>query len=120
MAYKYFSDAEISCNCGCGQKIENESLIEHLTLARVNANIPFVISSWNRCNTHNHNVGGSATSSHLTGKAVDITYKNNVDAFKIVNSLMAVGFKRIGINFKKKFVHVDVSADKISPILFSY
>jgi uncharacterized protein YcbK (DUF882 family) len=88
--------------------------------ARSRAKIPFVITSWTRCKEWNTKVGGSNTSSHLLGKAIDIKYNNSMDLFKIVSAIIAVGFTRIGINYKAKFVHVDIDLDKTSPVLFSY
>lgn len=38
----------------------------------------------------------------------------------IIVDLLASGFDRIGINFKKRFVHVDVDYSKPSPTIFSY
>ena len=116
----YFSIEEQSCNCGCDGSVHNQVLLDMLNKARYRADIPFIVSSWYRCKDHNANVGGSATSGHLQGKAVDIKYKNSVDLFKIVSSLVHAGFTRIGINYNKKFVHCDVSVDKLSPVLFTY
>jgi len=115
----FFKDYEMACNC-CGEKKDNPVLLEMINKARRLSGIPFIITSWYRCEGHNMAVGGSPTSSHVDGKAIDIAFKNSVDLFKIVNGLMKAGFVRIGINHNKKFVHCDISTDKIQGVLFTY
>lgn len=117
---KYFSDEEQSCNCGCNLKIYNPTLNDMIVQARRIANIPFEVTSWTRCEYWNRKVGGSPTSSHIEGKAIDIKFKNNVDLFNIVSALMKVGFVRVGINYDSKFVHCDISMDKTQKVLFTY
>jgi len=119
MINKYFSEKEIACNC-CGQikpTTEAENHANKLTVARVYADIPFIVTSWNRCEKHNKKIGGSITSSHLKGIATDIKYKNDTELFKIVDSLMFAWFKRILIYPKSKFIHVDSDNAKSHPIL---
>jgi len=41
-------------------------------------------------------------------------------AFLIMQSLIFCGFKRIGWNQEKKFIHCDIDADKPQRVLFSY
>lgn len=115
----YFSDKERACS-HCGELNDNPVLIEMMNKARRLAGIPFIVTSWYRCPEHNEAIGSRPTSSHVKGKAVDIAFKNSVDCFKIVDSLLKAGFVRIGINFKEKFIHCDISLDKIYPVIFSY
>jgi uncharacterized protein YcbK (DUF882 family) len=116
---RFFKDNERQCKC-CGEVVSNPVLEEMIDNARKLAGIPFVVTSWYRCENHNEAVGGSPTSSHVTGKAIDIKYKNSVDLFKIVKALMGAGFTRIGINYNKKFVHCDIDMDKIQDVIFTY
>lgn len=116
---RYFSAKEQSCSC-CNQTKDNTTLMTMLTSARIKAGVPFVITSWYRCERHNHAIGSNSTSSHIDGQAVDIAFKNSVDKFNIVSALIWAGFQRIGINDKLKFIHADVSTHKISPVLFTY
>lgn len=113
--YANFPDKEatlgdVACNCGCGQEYLNLDLYNRLTHARVLAGVPFYILSWNRCPVHNKAEGGSDTSSHLEGYAVDIRCWNSEVRFKILKALLDVGFTRIGIY--EWGIHVDVDPDK--------
>ena len=115
----YFKDKEFACRC-CGRLLICSELIEKLNAARSQAGIPFIITSGYRCNKHNENIAGVAESSHTRGKAVDILFKNSQECFSIVKSLIYVGFKRIGINFNKRFIHCDIDESKPQNVLFDY
>lgn len=117
---KYFTDKEFRCKCGCGSTITDNDFICLLDKAREKAGIPFVINSGARCIKHNESVGGSYTSSHISGLAVDIAFKDSHSCFVILKALYDVGFKRIGINFNKSFIHVDVDKGKAQEVLFKY
>lgn len=117
---KYFVDKELCCKCGCGYTITDKEFLELLDEAREEAGIPFVITSGARCTKHNKEVGGVSDSAHTKGLAVDISFKNSQECFKIIDSLIGVGFKRIGINFDKQFIHCDVDKDKPQKVLFKY
>ena len=75
------------------------------------AGIPFVINSGARCREHNQVVGGSETSSHLTGYAADIRCRNGQERLAIVRGLIKAGIWRIGI--ARGFVHADIDPDKM-------
>lgn len=117
---KYFTDKDFSCHCGCGLTITDDNFIRLLDKAREQAGIPFVITSGARCLEHNEKVGGSITSSHINGLAVDIAFKDSHSCFLILKSLYDVGFRRLGINFNKSFIHVDVDEGKVQDVLFKY
>lgn len=115
----YFSRKELECKC-CGVCLISDDLIMRLNQAREMAGIPFIITSGYRCQRHNEEVGGVPTSAHTKGLAVDIAFKNSNQCFKIVRSLYDAGFKRIGINFAKSFVHCDIDTSKPQNVLFKY
>ena len=115
----YFIRKELECRC-CGVCLIAEELVEKLNQAREIAGIPFIITSGYRCAKHNEEVGGVAESSHTKGLAVDIAFKNSNQCFKIVRALYDAGFRRIGINFAKSFVHCDVDGSKPQDVLFKY
>ena len=73
--------------------------------ARDIAGIPFIINSGYHTVAHNTEVGGTVTSSHLTGCAADIAVRNSSQRFRIMAALIAVGFTRIGIG--ETFLHCD-------------
>lgn len=116
----YFSDEELQCPC-CKKLVFDSSFLHKLNNARFIADIPFVITSGYRCADHNKKVGGSPTSSHLKGLAVDIAIKTSRERFKILHGLICVGLIRIGIG--PDFIHVDDSAifsDKPQNVIWTY
>lgn len=112
---KYFKRKEFGCNCCNEVKISHE-LTTKLDEARELADTPFILNSAYRCEKHNAKVGGSKTSSHMKGYAVDIRVTSSANRFKILNALLAVGFNRIGIY--KTFIHVDVDPDKPANVVW--
>lgn len=115
----YFSRKELECKC-CGGFLISDDLLGRLNFARETAGIPFIITSGYRCQKHNDRVGGKPNSAHTTGQAVDIAFKNSNECFKIVRALYDAGFRRLGINFSKSFVHCDVDGSKPQDVLFKY
>lgn len=110
--YKYFSANEV---VGL-----NHELVVLLDQARGKAGIPFSINSGYRSPEHNARVGGVPGSAHTKGLAVDLRARNGQEIYKIVSSLMAVGIKRIGINWSKQFVHADIDYTKPNPTIYRY
>ena len=105
MILKYFSPKEFTCDgVECFSKMDEE-LLTMLDIARETAGIPFKINSSWRSEAKNKAVKGSKNSSHLRGYAVDIKCTNSADRFVMLDALINVGFKRIGI--AKTFIHVD-------------
>ncbi|MCD8479880.1 MAG: D-Ala-D-Ala carboxypeptidase family metallohydrolase [Candidatus Cloacimonetes bacterium] len=117
---KNFTSEEFACKCGCGYDTPNPELIRMLQAARDLYGKPMQITSGCRCIKHNRNVGGAANSAHIQGMAVDIATPTGEARYEIINALMKSGFRRIGINFKKKFVHADIDESKPHPTIFSY
>lgn len=112
---KEFTESEFACKCGncnLGYDDMDDKLLSKLFTARKKANMPFIITSAIRCEAHNEKVGGVHDSSHLRGMAVDIRFINGIDLLVKVRELLAAGFRRLGVNWKKKFIHVDVDPGK--------
>ena len=105
-----FVPQEFECKCGCGQLKIDPDLIELLYEARMQAGIPFVVTSGYRCAAHNGHVGGVSGSAHTTGKAADIRAVSMVPRMKILDAMLRSGFPRVGI--AREFVHVDVDWEK--------
>lgn len=114
---KFFTPLEFACKCGCGLCNIRPELLQRLEKARATSDVPFSISSGSRCAKHNKKEGGTATSSHLTGWAVDIRYKNGAQAVALLKALLP-HFNRIGVG--KSFIHVDIDPGKSSPTLWTY
>ena len=89
-----------------------------MPIAREIAGIPFGVNSACRCDYHNIIEGGTETSSHLDGWALDIAVTSSRARFKILTSLMMVGFTRFGI--AKGFIHVDDDPTKAPDVSWVY
>jgi uncharacterized protein YcbK (DUF882 family) len=75
---KNISKSEIECNCGCGQCIINNTILDYFQLvcdecANMSEldKVTAIITSGNRCVEWNKKQGGQPKSKHLTGKAID-------------------------------------------------
>ena len=105
---------------GSGQKMDM-IFLNLLDKARAIAGVEFKITSGYRTIEHNLLVGGRVGSSHLFGLAADIYLPNSSrDRFLIINALLKVGLNRLGINFKGKFVHVDMDRSKDKNVIWTY
>lgn len=123
--YPFITEAEAKCKCGCGAAYVSKRFADKLLKGRHLSSVPYRFSSFCRCPDHNAEVGGKNDSAHISTpsnltEAADITYHNNNELFIIVRSLIYAGFTRIGINHKRKFVHVDNDEDKPQRVLFNY
>ena len=81
------------------------AFLQMLDDARGISGIPFNITSGYRTKNRNKLVGGVANSSHLVGKAADISVQSGNERYIIINALIKAGFKRIGV--AKTFIHCD-------------
>lgn len=115
---KYFDEAEFNCDGEpCFNKMD-KSFIAKLDTARSFSEKPFIISSSWRSKEHNKKEGGSDTSSHLKGIAVDLSAKSSSDKYNIVKSLIMAGFTRIGVG--DRFIHADLDYDKPQNVMWTY
>ena len=114
----YFKETETECNCGCGSNNISKVLMKRLNTAREKAGVPFSITSGVRCAEWNEHEGGSETSSHLNGYAVDISVTSSHNRERILNGLISAGFTRIGI--ANTFIHVDVDPNKAPNVCWLY
>lgn len=116
----YFKKSEFECPCGCGMGYDDMSLdlLEKIDNARRIAGVSFILNSAVRCPIHNKGVGGSPTSSHLTGDAVDIACPFSGQRFRIIQGLLKAGFTRIGI--AEDFIHADIDKNKPQEVLWVY
>lgn len=93
-------------------------LVMRLDQARAIAGIPFVITSGVRSDEHNAQVGGSPSSSHLTGHAVDLRCESSRHRSLMVDALLEAGFSRIGLG--PDFIHVDNDRSKPHQVMWLY
>ena len=108
---------EFGCPC-CGDYEMDMYLLGRLDKARERAGVPFQINSGYRCAVHNEEVGGSSTSSHLDGCAVDIACNTSKHRHAILRGLIEAGFTRIGIG--KTFIHADLDLSKDGSVIWLY
>lgn len=108
--YRYFNQSEVD-----GLHPE---LVKMLDEARHIAGIPFKLNSTLRSPEQNKAVGGKPNSAHLRGLAVDIHAPTSAHKYKIVNSAIQVGFKRIG--FGSNFIHLDCDNTLPQEVIWEY
>jgi len=105
----YFKPEEFQCPC-CGKGTVDPALKAMLNTARGLAGVPFVLTSAYRCPKHNAKVGGSPTSSHLKGFAVDISTPDSTTRFAVLCGLIKAGFTRM--EFGLNYIHADIDPSK--------
>lgn len=109
MRYFELSEFDSPDAIGSGAYMNN-GFLNMLDRARGIADIPFIVTSGYRTHSHNKSVGGSPTSSHMKGIAVDLAYSDVEDSIRMIRALGIVGFDRIGVG--SGFIHVDSDNDK--------
>jgi len=112
-----FDSDEFRCSC-CGIEDMNVDFISKLQRARDIAGVPFIINSGYRCAKHNAEVGGTLGSSHLIGRAADISVYGAMKRFTILSALLEAGLTRIGI--RQDFIHVDIDERKTEKAVWLY
>lgn len=116
---KYFKLSEFDSpdKPGSGAMMD-EIFLHRLDDARGIAKVPFIITSGYRTKEHNDLVKGVDSSAHTKGFAVDIACRDSVTRWLIINSLILVGFNRIGI--ADTFIHVDSDPSKPENVIWTY
>ncbi len=96
-----------------------------LSAARRRAGVPFRITSDHRPPEHNARVGGARRSAHreVPCRAVDLSVASGLERYRVVEALLAVGFRRIGIYPAAEdgsgAIHVDASPENPSPRIWT-
>lgn len=127
----HFKKHELACRC-CGKlPYENGVMSEddyHLRLVspleelRNAAGFPFIISSAYRCPLHNTRIGGSRTSRHMDGTAVDILLYGE-RAFTLVRLASGLDWRGVGVSqhsstpTSERYIHID---RRDVPTIWSY
>lgn len=107
----YFRVREMACKCGCNLCEVSMELMELLDIIRERFG-PIIVNSGFRCVTHNTNVGGSANSMHMQGKAADI-WAQNVTVDELADFAESLLPNTGAVIRYKNFVHVDVRGQKL-------
>ena len=93
----------------------DNAFLQMLNDARGIAGIPFNITSGYRTKKYNEDLlkrgyKASKNSSHLVGKAADISVQSGNERYIIINALIKAGFRRLGV--AKTFIHCDNDESK--------
>lgn len=91
---------------GSGEHCMYFPLIIILDKIREETGVKMVVNSGFRTDNHNEFVGGKEDSQHPLGYAADIACTNSEDRWKLVESAMKHGIKRIIVY--KTFIHFDM------------
>ena len=108
---KHFSRHEFACKDGCGMAVVDVDILAMLEEVRSWAGAPVHITSGSRCEEHNAKIGGSPTSYHVKGMAVDF----KVEGFepKAIYDLLEEWYPDSkGIGLYSSWVHFDLREDK--------
>jgi len=103
----HFEVDEFRCPC-CGVAIVTRPLLRQLELLREKVGEPIRVTSGYRCPKHNAEVGGSETSLHMAGCAVDIVV-DGMDMRKLARLAGECWFE--GILVYEDHVHLDTRSD---------
>lgn len=121
----YFSDAELTCKCGCGL-LPPPSHRAKLERLRERFGKPLRATSGARCPKYNAQVSSTGEDGPHTKGATDLAVSGS-DALRLVDLALEQGFTGIGISQKgphdKRFVHVDDlpnEPDQPRPTIWSY
>jgi len=105
------------CSC-CGQNMMDPRVIHYIEVIEEELKQTLVVTSGYRCEKHNLKEGGSKTSSHLKGLAVDLKCAASRLRFQIMRIAIRLGITRIGIG--KTFLHLDIDRQKDQEVSWLY
>lgn len=112
---EHFSKRELACRCGCGTCKMKPDLLLLAEKIRIILGEPMYVTSAYRCSQHNARVGGSPTSRHMEGKAMDF-YVRHISVSDAHDKILEAWGRGvlpelggIGLYKKKNFIHVDVA-----------
>ena len=116
---KYFSESEFcACTPSCSLQDMDQEFMNKLDQLRELAGIPLVINSAFRSVQYEKTKGRNGTSAHVLGLAIDIRCNNSQNRFKVLESALKLGFKRIGV--AKSFIHLDISKKHSQNVVWTY
>ena len=116
---RYFLESEFQrCSPACSLQDMKQSTMTKLDSARDIAGIPLVMTCAFRSSAWDRAKGRTGTGAHTTGYAVDIKCLSDATRWRVVNALIAVGFRRIGV--AKTFIHADNSPNHAQEVVWLY
>ena len=116
---KHFKISEFDSpdEVGSGERMD-ANVLQMIDQARTIFGKPIRVNSGVRTIAQNDKVGGSKSSSHLKGYAIDVSCDNSADRFRLIEILLLVGFNRLGI--AKTLIHVDNDPNKSKNVIWVY
>jgi len=116
---KFFPESGFNkCSPPCSLQDMKQSAINKFDSAREIAGIPFISISAYRSPEHDKSKGRSGTGAHTEGEAIDIKCSDSRSRFLIIDALIKVGCKRIGI--ASTFIHADFSNTHDELVIWLY
>jgi zinc D-Ala-D-Ala carboxypeptidase len=110
-------DQRFACKC-CGKNWIDPRLVELVRRLEERIGQRLKINSGYRCEAHNAAVGGSETSSHLKGLAVDVAVDGSRQRYQIIHAAIQEEIHRIGIG--RSFIHMDIDRSKDPMVVWLY
>lgn len=110
---RYFTEAEMTCKCGCGRSDMDEVFMRLLNQLRSVLGKPMTVTSGFRCPAYNSRVARVERSAHTLGLAADIAAPDGAYTWRVVDLATGMAFSGIGIDRASGshgFVHLDVLA----------
>lgn len=130
-----FSETELKCRCGeCGPLVLAPGFANAAVTIRISFGRPMTVSGPGRCRKHNQDEGGHPRSLHVfdhpywptSGMAAfDIAMRDGRYNLHLIGLAEQQGWS-VGVNYAKKFIHLDRRIDHIpawkgtDPTLFGY
>ncbi len=108
---KNFSWSAFACRC-CGRLFVAVSLVDVAQVIRVFLGRPLRVASAYRCPSHNSFVGGSDTSEHLRGLALDLSIPSYEDRAAVLEYLASLGYDKGGLEQYSWGLHLDLGANR--------
>ena len=114
-----FTRREVECPCCHAEDMQPETMAR-FQKARDILGSPLYGNSWFRCPKHNKKVGGTEDSSHLVGRAGDVTLAKframrPDEYWRLLDALLLAGFPRLVLDTARRYIHADDDPDKPKP-----
>lgn len=104
----WFIRSEFACKCGCGFDTIDSRTLKILNDVRTYFDAPVIVHSAARCERYNTQIGGSARSQHIVGRAADFHVKgvSLLEVYEYLSDQME-GWGGLGFYPRSGFIHVD-------------
>lgn len=104
---------------GTGDNMDMDFVLK-LDKLRSQVGFALKINSGYRTKAHNAAVGGVPNSAHTKGLAADIRWATGAQLYRIIAAATAMGIYRMGIDFKEKYIHLDMDHSLPTPTVWTY